>query len=532
MSYASLVRKDTVPQTQPLDVRQVKNNAGGYVFEIDVWARLDRFLVLGSDSATYYQSARAITRENAKVVEDCWKADFRRTADRIVEISVAGRAPKNSPAIFALAVGSMAEAVEARQAALAAVQKVCRTASHLFEFATLVDALGRGWGRALTRTVKEWYEGRTPDDLGYQMTKYRVRQDYTHKRLIQRVRPPAADNDEGRIALYRWACERDLQGHALPNVVVAHLDAMKAEKASELIPLIEKHRLSWEAVPTWALKDAKVWEALLPGLGLTALLRNLGTLSDVGVIKSLGSSNDFVIDRLTDEVQIKKARLHPYAILQALAVYRSGRSVKGERTWKVATPIVDALDRAFYMAFDNVEPTGKRYLKGLDVSGSMGTSMIGGVISAREAAAAMAMVTARKERNHEFYGFTQDGSYNQTFEKLDVSASMDLGTVMKNVHKANFGRTDCAMPMLHALKHGLEVDVFEIYTDNETYAGSIHPVEALKKYRKETGIAAKLVVVATTSTGFSIADPKDAGMLDVVGFDSAAVSVIGDFVRA
>ena len=32
-----------------------------------------------------------------------------------------------------------------------------------------------------------------------------------------------------------------------------------------------------------------------------------------------------------------------------------------------------------------------------------------------------------------------------------------------------------------------------------------------------------------TSTGFSIADPYDGGVLDVVGFDSAAPAVTGDF---
>jgi 60 kDa SS-A/Ro ribonucleoprotein len=35
-----------------------------------------------------------------------------------------------------------------------------------------------------------------------------------------------------------------------------------------------------------------------------------------------------------------------------------------------------------------------------------------------------------------------------------------------------------------------------------------------------------------TSNGFSIADPDDAGMLDVVGFDSSTPPVIADFARA
>ena len=43
------------------------------------------------------------------------------------------------------------------------------------------------------------------------------------------------------------------------------------------------------------------------------------------------------------------------------------------------------------------------------------------------------------------------------------------------------------------------------------------------------GIGAKLVVIGMVSNGFTIADPNDAGMLDVVGFDTATPSVIADF---
>jgi 60 kDa SS-A/Ro ribonucleoprotein len=509
-----------------LNDRQVVNNAGGYVFALDIWARLDRFLVLGSDAPTYYQSARKLTRENAKSVEECWRADFRRTADRIVEISKAGRAPKNSPAIFALALGTLSEDVEARRAALDAVSSVCRTASHLFEFAALLDALGRGWGRAVSRAIAAWYENRSPDKLAYQMTKYRSRNDYTHERVIQRAHPKAADGDAQRIALYRWACNGNLDGHVLPDLLVAHLAAMKTENASELIPLIEKHELTWEQIPTWALTDAKVWEVLLPNLGMTALLRNLGTLTDLGVLKPLGGKTSWIVDRFADAEEVRKSRLHPYSILNALAVYRSGRSVKGSRSWSAVSNVVDALDDAFYLAFGNVEPTGKRHLLSLDVSGSMGTAMIGGVLSAREASAAMSMATARTEKQHAFMGFSS------SYQTLDISSRMRLPDVIRSISGLRYGGTDCSAPMLYALKQGLEVDVFVVYTDNETYMGSMHPAEALKKYRRETGIPAKLIVAGMTSTGFSIADPDDAGMFDIVGFDSDAVSLMADFVRS
>ena len=68
-------------------------------------------------------------------------------------------------------------------------------------------------------------------------------------------------------------------------------------------------------------------------------------------------------------------------------------------------------------------------------------------------------------------------------------------------------------------------------TDSETWAGHVHPVQALRRYRERMGIPAKLVVVGMTSNGFTIADPNDAGMLDVVGFDAAAPALIADFAR-
>ncbi|MBR0806731.1 hypothetical protein JQ636_24555 [Bradyrhizobium japonicum] len=85
--------------------------------------------------------------------------------------------------------------------------------------------------------------------------------------------------------------------------------------------------------------------------------------------------------------------------------------------------------------------------------------------------------------------------------------------------------------MLYALRNKIEVDAFVIYTDSEIWAGAVHPVQALREYRKQTRIAAKLIVVGMISTGFSIADPTDAGMLDVVGFDAAVPAIIADFAR-
>lgn len=84
--------------------------------------------------------------------------------------------------------------------------------------------------------------------------------------------------------------------------------------------------------------------------------------------------------------------------------------------------------------------------------------------------------------------------------------------------------------MITAEESKLTIDTFIVYTDSETWYGNIHPAQALVRYREKSGIAAKLIVVAMTSNEFSIADPNDAGMLDVVGFDTAVPEMMADFV--
>ena len=91
------------------------------------------------------------------------------------------------------------------------------------------------------------------------------------------------------------------------------------------------------------------------------------------------------------------------------------------------------------------------------------------------------------------------------------------------------GATDCAQPMIYATRKKLEVDVFIVYTDCETWVGDVHPAEALQEYRAAMGIDARMIVCAMTATEFTIADPEDRGMLDMAGFDAAAPEVIQTF---
>lgn len=522
------------PQSQPIPGKNmVANSAGGYSFAVDKWQRLSRFLVLGSEGGTYYINQQALTIENATNVLECIKADGERVVREIVAISEAGRAPKNDPAIFALALVASHGDTPARQAALAALPKICRTGTYLFQFADFVQSF-RGWGRGLRRGMAGWYQGLEARKLAYQVVKYRQREGWTHTDTL-RLAHPKPDN-EVKGAIYQWVTRRDEAGWAVDintpaDEALAFIWAFErvqtAPDAATVIKLIEAYDLPREALPTQWLNDPAVWEALLAKMPLTAMIRNLGVMSKIGLLTAMSAAEQTIVERLGNAEVLRKARVHPIAVLSALRVYAQGRGLRGDGVWTATPRVTDALDAAFYLAFQNVEAAGKRILLALDVSGSMSAGLIAGVpgLTPRDGSMAMALVTAKTEPNYTIV------SFQDKIVPLNISARMRLDDAVKATHNLPFGATDCAQPMLYALENKLKVDTFVIYTDSETWHGAIHPIQALQKYREETGIPAQLVVVGMTSNGFTIADKNDAGMMDVVGFDSAAPQLISDFAR-
>jgi 60 kDa SS-A/Ro ribonucleoprotein len=517
-------------QTQPQpDRAQVRGDAGGYVYPLDRWARVDRFLILGAESGTYYATEDRLTKENAVNLVDAIREDGRRVVARVIALSESGRAPKVQPAIFALAAcAGFGDEATRRFALGEGLQRVCRTGSHLLTFCSFIEQF-RGWGRGLRRGLRCWYEAKPLRDLVFQALKYQNREGFTHRDVFRLAHPLATDAE--RAALYAWIVKGDVPGieHESLTLLRAHATAKASEAAdaATCAELVRATGLPREALPSAWLKEPRVWEALLPALPATALIRNLATLTRVGLLTPKGEATAQVVARITDRAALRKARIHPIALLAALTTYKSGRGARGSATWTPVPAIVDALDAAFALAFENVEPTGARTLIGLDVSGSMSAGTIAGIpgLTPRVGASAMALTHVRTDSEVQVMAFAD------RFVRFPIGKTESVDSVVKRTDALPFMGTDCALPMLYALENRLAVDLFVVLTDSETWAGTIHPDEALRRYRERMGIPAKLVVVGMTSNGFTIADPNDGGMLDVVGFDAAAPALIADFAR-
>jgi 60 kDa SS-A/Ro ribonucleoprotein len=551
--------KVDVPQTKKAAPGQKKNAAGGYTFKVNDLERAKRFLILGTDSGSFYASAPELTLANAKVIEDLATSERGTELVEIIrDISVRGIAPKTQPALFALAIAATKGNDETRARANGAVADVVRTGTHLLTYIRYVDSLA-GWSRGRRSSIARWFTARSAASLAFQAIKYAQRDGWSMRDALRISHPVTTDPIVSAVFSYitngyamtgsidadaKTADESVKPDPALPRIVHGY-ESAKTQPALAA-KFIADYGLSWEMLPDEALNEASTWAALIDAgkLPLGALLRQLPRLTRLGVVgtrldrDSGGYARTAEVVRLmTSEEGLKDARIHPLNLLIAQHTYMTGVARSGG-SFTPVTAIVDAFEDAFYRAFRTIEPANKRTMVALDVSGSMAGKVLGSVLSAREVGAALGLVLTSTEPGSEVYAFSSSSgmshmhtSDSKGFIPLNISRRQRLGDVVRMTSTLPFGGTDCGLPMRAARERNLNVDTFIVVTDNETWAGPTHPHIELQKYRDATGIDAKLVVLAVTPTKFSIADPSDAGMLDIVGFGSDVPTLVTEFSR-
>ena len=542
------------PQMQRIPGRtdQVRNNAGGYVFAKDSFTKVEDFLVLGTTGGTFYISEDRLTMDNAGWLIAAIQADGARVVRLITEVSTARppRAPKNRAAVFALAMVFAVGDPTAVQAAKAAFPRVVRTTDHLsmfFGYAKQLrgKAAGPGTslvtGRALRSALASWFLAAEVDAVAWKACKARQRATPAGEafalRDALRIAHPKADTAERR-ALLGWLAGNVADGEARSKVptVDAFLSAQEVTTEAAAIAIATDRKVPWEFLPSGLLASATVWEALVPHLGMTALLRNLARLTRLGVLAPFNAANEAVIARLSSAEALRGGRIHPVDVFLALRVYNSGRSQPHQRaewhTWAPVAEVSDALEEAYELSFGYVPPSGKRMLVAVDSSGSMsgaggwnqlslGGSPLG---SPYEIGCAMAAILKRIEGGN--------------VQVIDVDTKVHTSRITARTRlreigswRPSGGGTDLSLPFTYATQHKLDVDGFALFTDGETWAGREHASQALAAYRRQYSPGARVAVASMAAAGHSIAEPRDAGVLNIAGMDAALPTVVTWFIR-
>lgn len=516
--------KTTTPQNQPIpgqEAEMIKGRSGGWMFNAGIWQMLRRCLLVGTAQSTYYAGKQELTEDFVAVVKQAIAENPSRVAQEILYASD-GHAINNSAPIFALVLLSMDETPEAKQAFGEIFPQVVRTGSHFYEWLNYTKSL-RGFGKIVREAGKSWLSCEDVKALAYQLLKYQQRQGFTHRDALRlfHVKPPT----ENHRQLYEWV----VKGWAelpteIPSEALAQIwwyEWLK-RNPNETHQAILQGRLTHEMAAPVGKMDKQAWQLLFQEMPIGAMLRNLGSLTELGVLRADENENLTRLEAvLNNKEHLRKGRIHPIDVLKALKTYESGgRLGRSKKTWTPVPRIVDILETAVELSFDAIEPTGKVFMHAVDVSASMGSLVADMGLSCCEIATTMALVTAKAEKNYMIRGFATE------FRELDITAKDSFSSAVRKASNQNFGGTDASVAYEWMIQHKFKADVVCFWTDSESWAGYQHPSQALAEYRKKVNPDVKAVYVTLTPYQITLVDPQDPLSWDLAGFDPGTPRII------
>lgn len=203
-------------------------------------------------------------------------------------------------------------------------------------------------------------------------------------------------------ALFRYAIERRHgRDTAVPEalLMVRAQQALRAAVADEPRVLLDTQALraagmTWEDALSLAgtrLPKSELWAALIPTMGLMALVRNLRNFDEAGVPDA---AVQVVLARFTDPGQVARSRMFPFRWLSA---YEHAPSLR----WG------HALDQALQASLANLPALPGRTLVLVDTSASMTSVSLSGrsKVSPLKAAAVFGVALAAKGEAVDLVGF-------------------------------------------------------------------------------------------------------------------------------
>lgn len=517
--------------------------------------RLRRFLVLGNENGLYRvrcggDGGFQPVAETAPTVSELLAADKgEEVVDEIVKFLSNSQtsSTNHTPALFALAMCARHndQSKKTKQAAMKALATVCNSTADLFQFVSYSQCLvetKKGWGRALKTGIQRWFDSRDSMTLAKIITKQKTANSWNFKDLLRVTHIMPETLGAKLIVKYLVkglkAAQEEFGGEKTGDEMqatltyLAALEQLKGVKDVTLaVSLIEQHSLIPQQVTAQIQLMPEAMVALVKQLSLREVLEMVGRLSAKLVLDPSNPAADDVVQRITDEQQVKEEKLSPLAVLVAMRVYEQGSA---SMKWTRNGAVVDALNTAFATALKhNVVSTKKRYLVAVNINNQFMRCWVHGakVLSPVIAAAGVALVLAHTEQDPALVFFGKD------VKPLPLTKTMQMPEICEEIAQraAELEGTkapcDVSAPLTWAEKAQKSFDVIIIMTDHRHPKASTDVPKALKQYRQNMKIPdTKLIVCGMTSTSVQFADRDDPGMLDIAGFDATVPNIIHNFV--
>lgn len=472
--------------------------------------------------------------------------------DCINDVSVNNKACRQEPTMFAYAFCMVHGDDVVKNYGYQMLSNICRIPTHLFQFQNYCEELNMqknnksGWGRRHRMGISKWYNNfadKAPK-LAYLVTKYKKRSKWNHRDIVRlaHVKPM---NERIRTIL------KFIVNKEMDDVVTLHepldkdhkkvklflkavIEAKECDDKERIMDIIADQELAREHVPNRFLSDKEVWGVLLRTMPLTAMIRNMGKMTKLGIFEDEQAS--FYVNLVRQKMKseaLQKSKIHPLKVLFALKRYNEGKGDQCKLEWHPNHAITTILEKAFEDSVRLQPRTGKRYLLALSVSGEMKKQLVGSPLTASEAAGAMVHTIVKQEDCVKTLLFKNnlerpyistidpDDNLNSIKRKLDLLSS-------SGGHQVTFSTW---------ARDNNDFDVVIIFTDTLKREGDSRVAEPFDYLCQSHGVGAPnhaRVIVAMTdkpNDHVDAVEPCDVQTLHVIGFDPTTPQIINSFIN-
>ncbi len=390
----------------------------------------------------------------------------------------------------------------------------------------------RGLSHALQRAFQRWLNEASVGAL----LSASIGNDPSLRDVLRMARPTPPDN--ARRALFGFLTGKPVESWApavpddLPEQVKDLAAYRRAETEDEQVAILARLRCRWDLLAD-AARGPAVWKGIARQMGAQALRMNLNTLVRHGVLDD-PEMLDYVVARLADEDEVRRARQFPY---QYLAAFLNADGA-------VPAAVRNALERAAEVACGNVPVLPGPVVIGVDVSGSMSSAITGtrGRVTASkmrcvDVAALFAIAVLRRNPGSVVVPFDTQA------HPFAVEPGESVLAVARRLATFGGGGTDCSIPLAVANANlgGRPFAGCVLLSDSESWVGTGRSgaTGVLAEWEKFRGhllalhagrLDPKLVCIDLQPYVTAQAPDRE-DVLNVGGFSDAVFEVVAGFLR-
>ena len=223
--------------------------------------------------------------------------------------------------------------------------------------------------------------------------------------------------------------------------------------------LLDRVGLTWEILSSSGPMDQAAWEAVIPTMGVMALVRNLRNFDEAGVSATFAAA---VIEKITSVEDITRSRMFPY---QFLSAYKAVQSLR----WG------PALETAINLSTANVPALPGRWLILIDTSSSMTHPLSAKSVVRHVDVAALFGFVAAARGTADVFGFA-GGDWNRQSSGSQVTFAHPAkagSSILRNVEtfSQRIGEVGHGTEIVAAIRETLrpEHTGVAIFTDGQTF---------------------------------------------------------------